>query len=153
MARLEQEKNRVDRGARGFTICLLDLDHFKRINDGYGHAAGDMVLRAFADCVQPLLRNTDLLARYGGEEFLLLLPESTTQTAQLCLARLQDELARKTFGGLPTDLRITTSVGVAYYGAPESLASLIDRADQALYLAKEAGRNRIEFAPATSFSV
>lgn len=149
MERLVQEKNRVDRGGRGFTICLLDLDHFKRVNDCYGHSAGDLVLREFADCVQPLLRNTDLLARYGGEEFLLLLPESTPETAQLCLARLQDELTRQAFGSLPTDLRITTSAGVAYYGAPESLASLIDRADQALYLAKEAGRNRIEFAPAT----
>jgi diguanylate cyclase (GGDEF)-like protein len=152
MARLEQEKNRVDRGAKGFIICLLDLDHFKRINDRYGHAGGDVVLREFANCVRPLLRVTDLMARYGGEEFMLLLPETAPDTARACLARLQDQLTGVSFAGLPADLRITTSVGIAHYQAAESLTDLIERADKALYIAKERGRNRIEVAPAPAVS-
>lgn len=146
MDRLQYEKSRVDRGAGGFCVCLLDLDHFKRINDVHGHSAGDAVLCAFAACAQPLLRSTDLLARYGGEEFVLLLPETNPDTARQCVARLQDELSRLGFAGLPPQLRITTSVGIAHYQVPEALPSLIERADQALYLAKHGGRDRIEIA-------
>lgn len=146
LERLRQEQSRVDRGAKGFTVCMLDLDHFKRINDNFGHSAGDAVLRAFADCTRSLLRSTDLLARYGGEEFVLLLPETSPETARQCLVRLQHELTRLAYVGLPPELRVTTSAGIAHYQMSETLESLIERADQALYLAKERGRDRFELA-------
>ena len=153
MDRLEHETQRVERGCQGFCICLLDLDYFKRINDQHGHQAGDAVLLQFAVSARTLLRSTDLLARYGGEEFVLLLPETALETARLCVARLQDELRQVAFAGLPPELRITMSAGIAHYQSPETLPSLIERADQALYRAKEGGRDRIEFAdPASSLN-
>ena len=144
---LGHEKNRTDRGGAGFCVCILDLDHFKHINDNYGHPAGDEVLKTFADVVQPLLRSTDFFARYGGEEFLLFLPQTSLDMAQHCIVRIQEALAQASYPGLPKGLRVTASIGVAQYFLQESVAALIKRADKALYRAKQNGRNRMEVAP------
>jgi diguanylate cyclase (GGDEF)-like protein len=144
---LHHEKNRTDRGGAGFCVCILDLDHFKRINDSYGHPAGDEVLKTFADTVQPLLRSTDFFARYGGEEFLLFLPQTSLEMAQHCIKRIQDALAEASYQGLPEGMRVTASVGVAQYYLQETVPMLIERADKALYRAKQNGRNRMELAP------
>ncbi|MEO4048317.1 GGDEF domain-containing protein [Pseudomonas sp. CAU 1711] len=143
---LTHEKNRTDRGGAGFCVCILDLDHFKRINDSYGHPVGDEVLRTFANTVQPLLRSTDFFARYGGEEFLLFLPQTSLEMAQHCVKRIQDELAVARYPSLPQGMRVTASIGVAQYYLLESVAELIERADKALYKAKQNGRNRMEMA-------
>ncbi|MFG0380549.1 GGDEF domain-containing protein [Pseudomonas sp. zbq_18] len=144
---LGHEKNRTDRGGVGFCVCILDLDHFKRINDNYGHPAGDEVLKTFAEVVQPLLRSTDFFARYGGEEFLLFLPQTSLDMAQHCIVRIQEALAQASYPGLPEGLRVTASIGVAQYCLQESVAALIKRADKALYRAKQNGRNRMEVEP------
>ncbi|WP_068826023.1 GGDEF domain-containing protein [Pseudomonas sp. BMS12] len=144
---LRHEKNRTDRGGAGFCVCILDIDHFKRINDNYGHPVGDEVLKTFAEVVQPLLRSTDFFARYGGEEFLLFLPQTSLEMAQHCIVRIQEALAAARYQGLPEEMRITASIGVAQYYLPESVATLIERADKALYRAKQNGRNRMELAP------
>jgi diguanylate cyclase (GGDEF)-like protein len=144
---LNHEKNRTDRGGAGFCVCILDLDYFKRINDTYGHSVGDEVLRTFAHTVQPLLRSTDFFARYGGEEFLLFLPQTSLEMAQHCVKRIQDALAEARFAGLPDEVRVTASIGVAQYYLQESVAGLIERADKALYRAKQNGRDRMELAP------
>lgn len=147
MEMLGHEKNRTDRGSGSFCVCMFDLDHFKRVNDTYGHIAGDMVLKVFATTLKPLLRNTDFLARYGGEEFLLFLPQTSLEMAQHCIKRIQEALAATRFEGLPPDFRVTTSIGVAQYYLQEDIPSLIDRSDKALYRAKQNGRNRMELAP------
>lgn len=144
---LHHEKNRTDRGGPSFCVCLFDLDHFKQINDNYGHAVGDEVLKTFVGAVQPLLRTTDFFARYGGEEFLLFLPQTSLEMAQHCVRRIQDALAAAHFKGLPEGGKVTTSIGVAQYYLQESVESLIERADKALYRAKHHGRNRMEMAP------
>ncbi|MEK1906920.1 MAG: GGDEF domain-containing protein [Pseudomonas sp.] len=143
---LSHEKNRTDRGGGGFCVCLFDLDHFKRVNDNYGHPAGDTVLKTFAATVEPLLRSTDFFARYGGEEFLLFLPQTSLEMAQHCIKRIQDALADASFEGFEADFRVTASIGVAQYYLQESVPMLIERADKALYRAKQNGRNRMELA-------
>jgi diguanylate cyclase len=144
---LHHEKNRTDRGGAGFCVCILDLDHFKRINDSYGHPVGDEVLKTFANTVQPLLRSTDFFARYGGEEFLLFLPQTSLEMAQHCVKRIQDALVEASFEGMPAGGRVTASIGVAQYYLQETVPALIERADKALYRAKQNGRNRMELAP------
>ena len=144
---LGHEKNRTDRGGAGFCVCILDLDHFKRINDTYGHPVGDEVLKSFAAVVQPLLRSTDFFARYGGEAFLLFLPQTSLEMAEHCIVRIQEALARERYSGLPEGTQLTASIGVAQYYLRESIADLIERADKALYRAKQNGRNRMELAP------
>ena len=140
---VEKEKERADRHGSEFCLCLFDIDFFKRINDSYGHAAGDAVLRAFAQAVQGQLRALDAFGRYGGEEFLLLLPETPAASA-IALA----ERARGVVEGLrcldaDRGITLTVSVGVAAYRLGEKVAHTIVRADQALYLAKSGGRNRV----------
>lgn len=143
---LSHEKNRTDRGGGSFCVCLLDLDHFKQVNDRFGHQVGDQVLQGFAGAVAPVLRSTDFFARYGGEEFLLFLPQTSLQMAQHCIQRIQVALIAASYPGLPDDLHITASIGVAQYCPHESIALLIERADKALYQAKANGRNRMELA-------
>ncbi|MGL4319118.1 MAG: GGDEF domain-containing protein [Pseudomonas sp.] len=143
---LNHEKNRTDRGGGGFCVCLFDLDHFKRVNDNHGHPAGDTVLKTFAATIEPLLRNTDFFARYGGEEFLLFLPQTSLEMAQHCIKRIQDALAETCYEGFAADFRVSASVGVAQYYLQETVPGLIERADKALYRAKQNGRNRMELA-------
>jgi len=141
---LGHEKDRSDRNGEAFCVCLLDLDHFKKINDTYGHNGGDIVLKSFAGTTARMLRNSDFVARYGGEEFLLFLPQTSLEMATICIQRIRKELDVTSFEDLPPELRVTMSAGIAQYHSRETISELINRADQALYRAKEGGRNRTE---------
>ncbi len=140
LARLSQEQGRFRRNPRVFSVALLDLDHFKLINDARGHEAGDEVLCAFASAVSSSLRDSDLVARWGGEEFLLLLPDTTVTQARASIGRLQQairEIPAHNGGSL------TFSAGVTEYRSDEELTATVARADHAMYAAKAAGRDRI----------
>jgi len=121
---------------------MVDLDHFKAINDTRGHDVGDAVLQGFGQILQQETRQEDLAARYGGEEFTILLPHTDREGARRLAARIQRELAAREFPGL--DRPVTASFGIAQLEAGDDAAALLKRADQALYLAKARGRNRIE---------
>jgi len=123
-------------------LALLDIDHFKRVNDGHGHAAGDEVLRRFAGLTLAHLREQDLLARWGGEEFLLLLPQSTRDEALGVLDRLQQLLHHADPAEMPHRQRVSFSAGITELRPDEAVDHAIERADRAMYRAKEAGRAR-----------
>jgi len=157
---LQQEQQRAVRTGRGFCICLMDLDHFKDINDRFGHLSGDDVLKQFATRVSGEIRVLDRVGRegaaeageegtfgrYGGEEFLLVMPETAMEGALACAERIRkriDETEFRTEGG---SLRMTVSCGLTSYRNGEDMRAMLARADRALYLAKESGRNRVEAA-------
>lgn len=146
MAGLELDHARLM--GRSFSVLALDIDHFKKINDGYGHAAGDLALRAFADACRLSLREPDLLGRCGGEEFAVALPNTGTEAAFLIAERLRRRVSEQTVK-LPGcgELSFTVSIGVATLtpgeaGEDMSLTALLAHADAALYRAKHEGRNR-----------
>ena len=141
---LEQERSRSDRGGLPFCVFMLDIDHFKVINDSWGHAAGDEVLKTFSDSVSQILRPTDFLARYGGEEFLLVSTQTTLDGAQRMAERLRAMIAAVPFPSLPRDAQVTVSIGITEYRLGEPIQSALLRADAALYAAKQNGRNRVE---------
>jgi diguanylate cyclase (GGDEF)-like protein len=126
---------------------ILDIDHFKRINDSHGHAVGDVVLRHFAQVAQSILRDGDVLARWGGEEFLLVLPTDSAASAEALAQRLRERTAATSIalphGGAVT---ITVSIGVAALCEGELTSAVLERADAALYRAKAEGRNRVAVA-------
>ena len=124
------------------SVILIDLDHFKQVNDRFGHGAGDEVLRTVAELTRGQLRDVDTVARWGGEEFLVLLPATPAGEAMSCAERLQAKLAEARFPAISPELRLSFSAGVASIGREERLANLIDRADKAMYQAKQAGRAR-----------
>ena len=146
---------RAERDAQPFSICIVDLDHFKRVNDRFGHAAGDQVLVAFARLVESELRGMDFVAhnvaggvsfgRYGGEEFILLLPATRLDGAMTAAERLR---AKQAAARLPAAPIVTLSAGIAEHRAGEDAEALLRRADRALYDAKYAGRNRVHRAAA-----
>ncbi len=140
---IEHEKDRTARLGSLFCLCLLDIDFFKRINDTYGHSAGDTVLREFAATVQRQIRDSDSFGRYGGEEFLLMLPETSLSEAITLTERVRLSIEKLSFPDISLDLGVTVSSGVAEFRAGESIAQTVARADEALYLAKSSGRNRI----------
>jgi diguanylate cyclase (GGDEF)-like protein len=126
---------------------VMDLDHFKAINDRFGHAAGDQVLKAFADIVVANIRSSDIAARLGGEEFCLRLSNSPPAAAAAMAERIRSHLEAKAFMTPAGTIRATVSAGIAVRsGEPESLQALLDRADVALYQAKESGRNRVHIS-------
>ncbi|MFP3981831.1 MAG: GGDEF domain-containing protein [Desulfobacterales bacterium] len=141
---LSREKSLSHRGGLPFSLCILDLDDFKSVNDTYGHQAGDCVLKEFARTLKENIRSEDYAGRYGGEEFIVIfvnynLKENHTPSAQRLLAAIRN----LRFPDISNTLRITASIGVAAYRPEESIDSLLARADQALYEAKLAGKNRI----------
>jgi diguanylate cyclase (GGDEF)-like protein len=140
--------HRADRGCSPPCIALIDIDHFKRINDNHGHAQGDEVLRAFAACASAALRDTDTLGRWGGEEFIVMLPATSIEAAAGVMARVHAQLASVGLDAVHPGLRVTFSAGIAQRGAGEPLAATIERADQAMYAAKQGGRNRSVVAEA-----
>lgn len=133
---------RQQRKAIGFAIAMLDLDHFKHINDTWGHAVGDDVLQGFAEAARNTLREGDVLSRWGGEEFLLLMPETNNGNPNTGLERLRTVLATLVLSPNAPDLRVTFSVGLTSYQQGESISDTIQRADKSLYEAKAGGRNR-----------
>lgn len=131
----------------GYALVLLDLDHFKHINDRHGHGVGDQVLRHFAQSLQALTRRDDFPARWGGEEFALLIPHTDREH----IVPMLDRLLRETRAALPcpglVELSYTVSAGLALVRQGEAAAALIERADAALYAAKTQGRDRWVLAP------
>jgi len=156
---LEEEQSRAQRTGRSFCICLMDLDHFKEINDRYGHLSGDDVLKQFAARVSGEIRELDRVGRdgagrdetgtfgrYGGEEFLLVLPETSMDGARICAERIRGKVAAAGFQTEGGAVHMTVSCGLTNYRSGEDIRVMLARADQALYRAKELGRNRVEAA-------
>jgi len=141
------EHLRAGRHQRPLSLVLIDLDHFKRVNDQHGHRMGDAVLRTAAAILSGAIRGSDLAARFGGEELVLLLPETDLNGAAGMAERLRQGFAAAITSLDGTDVRVTASLGVAAWRGPgESLDTLIHRADQALYAAKHAGRDKVMVA-------
>ena len=128
---------------RRFSLCLLDIDFFKRINDTYGHSAGDAVLRAFAQAVQSQVRPGDTFGRYGGEEFLLMLPDTLATSAQALADRVRLAIEQMRCAEVGADVVLTVSIGIAEFIPGEAVSLAVGRADAALYMAKSSGRNRV----------
>ena len=141
---LEQEKSRSDRSGTPFCVAMLDLDFFKKVNDTYGHAAGDKVLKVFALVAQDGLRRIDYFGRYGGEEFMLIMADTTLAGATIKAERLRANIANTPHADIDPALVQTVSIGVAEYRRGETIADIQKRADKALYKAKTSGRNRVE---------
>lgn len=131
---------------RGFALCLIDVDHFKRINDTWGHPVGDEVLSAVAKRIGDSIREVDYIARYGGEEFVVLLEGGGSEPAVAVCERIRADVARMVLPELGK-LPLRVSIGVADYVAGNSAATMLERADRALYVAKGAGRNCVHIAP------
>jgi diguanylate cyclase (GGDEF)-like protein len=142
LERLYKIREMAERGAFDFVIAYVDLDHFKDVNDEYGHKVGDDVLRAFSANAQEQVSGRDFCARLGGEEFLLVLVKTDLDSAESLAQGLRARLAQARIESAP-DLRVTASIGLARFRAGESLDALLARADDALYEAKEAGRDRV----------
>lgn len=141
--KLGNEIARVRRYGGDFSVLLLDVDHFKQINDQHGHQAGDGVLRELARLLERECRDVDTVGRWGGEEFMAILPEAHREQAATLATRLRQAIGAHHFRG---SVAITASVGVAWFKHGDSMDGIVKRADDALYLAKERGRNRIETA-------
>src|SRR5438067_2739406 len=141
--RVLQEMQRARRHHNAIAFLMIDLDHFKQVNDTYGHLNGDAVLAELAQILKTGARESDVCARYGGEEFGLILHETTEPGARTLAERIRAKVAAATF---PGGLKLTISIGVAATGEPALFTQLIDRADQALYTAKQSGRNQVRVA-------
>lgn len=143
MGALHKEKNRSDRGGEPFSVCLIDIDYFKRINDTKGHLVGDQVLRLLTLAIQPDVRTTDYFGRFGGEEFLLILAETPLNGACSYAERLREKIERLQFVEVDAEIKITVSIGVTQYRPREEISTTLNRSDMALYDAKAKGRNRV----------
>jgi len=139
----EREFARSERGNSPLCVAMLDIDYFKRLNDTYGHEAGDEALIHLVHVVKETLRPTDVIARFGGEEFVIILPETGVEEGMNTMTRLQRELTKKFFLHKNEKVLITFSAGIALRQPDEPADAIISRADQALYKAKAAGRNRV----------
>jgi diguanylate cyclase (GGDEF)-like protein len=136
----------ISRGRRGTacSVALIDIDWFKRINDGFGHPVGDEVLRRIALTMSANIRDGDKIGRYGGEEFLLVLPDTTDEAAKLILERLRLIVAELDWNAIASGITATISAGIATLAPDDGSDDILARADRALYAAKAGGRNRIE---------
>ncbi|HXM81385.1 MAG TPA: GGDEF domain-containing protein [Burkholderiales bacterium] len=142
MEALQRERARAERTGTSFSICIFDLDHFKSINDSLGHAAGDGVLKRFAQLAPRELRAIDVFGRFGGEEFMVILPGTDARGAVACAERVRQRLESSTLTEL-AGRRATVTAGAATHQRGEDLVALLARADEALYLGKARGRNRV----------
>ena len=140
---LHKEVARADRYRETLSIALVDIDYFKRVNDTYGHQAGDRILEQFSQRLQQWLREMDFLGRYGGEEFLLIFPKTTIAEASRVLERIRWQMEEIPFQLEGADIKITFSAGLAEYEG-EAIHEFILRVDDSLYLAKNAGRNQVQ---------
>lgn len=146
---MDHEVARARRGGHDFTVALMDIDKFKTVNDSFGHAAGDAVLRAIGPVCRKAMRATDLMARYGGEEIALLLPDTSLAQAAPVLERVRRDIMAMLIPELGGRWVVTASMGAAQLDLQDpDAAALMARADEALYRAKEGGRNRVEMAAA-----
>ena len=150
METLDKEVSRSQRHSHSFSLLVIDIDHFKKYNDTYGHLAGDEVLSRLASVFQKSIRSSDYAARYGGEEFIIMLPEIGPEQGVEAAERIRHKVAEEIFSGEGESIKVTISVGVASYPENgEDAESVIRNADAALYEAKELGRNRVILAGAS----
>lgn len=138
-----RERERCSRQHKHISLCVVDLDHFKRINDNYGHDIGDLALRHAADLFSSMLRQSDVVGRFGGEEFVLILPDTDLEQAVAVVNRLREDLEATPLKSPVGDISLTATFGVTQVLAEESIEEVIKRADQGLYEGKGAGRNRV----------
>jgi diguanylate cyclase len=137
-----EEFERWQRYGAPLSLALLDVDHFKRINDEYGHSAGDKALRMIAQLLAKRLRRIDFLARYGGEEFVALLPGTSADSAFTVVDRLRARVSAAGFHYKGEPVTISLTAGVTAFGAGDTIEAVIERADAALYEGKQSGRDR-----------
>lgn len=142
--RLEQEMQRIKRYGGKLSLMVCDVDLFKRINDTYGHLAGDKVLKIIARSLQKNLRDSDFIARFGGEEFVALMPETSTDEAKIVAEKLRKKIEESPFNFKKEPVQITVSFGISEFAEGESVDNVFERADKALYKAKEQGRNQVQ---------
>jgi diguanylate cyclase (GGDEF)-like protein len=150
LERLAEELSRATRQGGDLTVAMCDVDHFKTVNDTYGHQAGDDVLRGFTASVQAHLRKYDIVGRYGGEEFLVVAPGVRDGGNVGLFERLCDRISRDALPTTRGAVSITVSIGVASADRRSTVDTLLAAADAAMYRAKAAGRNRVAYAPATA---
>jgi two-component system cell cycle response regulator len=141
--RLEKEIHRSKRYGHPLSVIMMDIDDFKRVNDEYGHRAGDRVLQAMGQKIQSLIRASDIAGRYGGEEFMIVLPETVLENAVKAGEKIRTAISAKRLDGVQKP--ITVSLGVTQYKEGESAEALVNRADALLYRAKMNGKNRVEY--------
>jgi diguanylate cyclase len=142
--RLEQEVKRIERYGGKLSLMVCDVDLFKRINDAYGHLAGDKVLKIIANSLQRNLRSTDFIARFGGEEFVVLMPETSTSEAKIIAEKMRIKIEESPFNFKKEPVQITVSFGISEFAEGETAAEVFSRADKALYEAKDKGRNKVQ---------
>ena len=147
---LEREIDLAHRHKTAMSLIIFDLDHFKKINDNYGHTIGDDVLRECVICANQALRSSDMLFRFGGEEFVVLLPGVNTKGVEIAAERLRSIIEKHAFNHRQGSVPVTISVGTASLTTQETAKTLLERADKALYSAKNAGRNCVVLAEETS---
>jgi diguanylate cyclase (GGDEF)-like protein len=138
---LHRELQPADRRQEPMALLLIDLDHFKAINDEHGHQMGDEVIRRVSRLLCINTREIDAVARYGGEEFVMMLKGMNLERAESIAERLRTQI--EAMAGLPEPIRVTASIGIAMKDPGDTVASLLKRSDEALYLSKRAGRNRV----------
>ncbi len=143
---LQKEIKRAERTGRALSLMMIDIDHFKRINDRFGHMAGDRVLSHFANLLLVHTREIDEAGRLGGEEFGITLPETTAKEALAIANRLKNKVENQRFVISSETIKITISIGIAALKETETREQLLGRADAAMYTAKQKGRNRAEIA-------
>ncbi len=149
MSRLQEEYSRAIRMSTPLGVMMLDLDHFKSVNDTYGHMVGDRILKLMVTCVRKVLREGDVLIRYGGEEFMAVFPGASLADLRDLGERIRRIIEETTLAVGDQTVHVTASIGGASYPEHEveRVESLVQSADAALYTAKEGGRNRVDLAP------
>jgi diguanylate cyclase len=143
MAMLAREQHRAERYRTGFSLLMLDIDHFKKINDTYGHPIGDEAIKAMAAAASKYLRPTDMIGRFGGEEFVVMLPHTDEAGAVVAAERIRESVANVVVPAGDQDVRFTVSIGAATYARKANAEQMLECADKALYAAKTGGRNQV----------
>jgi diguanylate cyclase len=142
--RVEQEMHRIERYGGSLSLMVCDIDLFKRINDNYGHLAGDKVLKIISKSLQRNLRDSDFIARFGGEEFVALMPETSAKEARIVAEKLRKKIESSPFNFKKEPVQITVSFGISEFAKGETIEEVFSRADKALYKAKDDGRNQVQ---------
>lgn len=143
LSRIEQEKNRMERGSKPFTLIMVDVDNFKQVNDEYGHSGGDYVLVNLAEAISLALRKQDEVARWGGDEFLIMLPETDVEGGVIVAEKIRIKILETPFIYRDLNIPVTITLGVGACEPGSGIGSCIRKADQALYVGKQAGKNRV----------
>jgi diguanylate cyclase (GGDEF)-like protein len=143
MDKIDAQFRQLDRDARPFSLVLIDIDHFKRVNDTHGHPVGDVALKGIARIIGEMARSVDFVARYGGEEFAVGMYGSDHKGAEQMAERIRKTVEQSTIASGKTTFKLTVSIGVASFIKGYKKEDLIAKADEALYEAKRTGRNRV----------